>query len=94
MEKLVSDFVISAIKLKACGIRTVGTGVQYPEVNFQELGERLKENGSLAAMMKHVAECIRDDKEYSFQSVWQSSQIGIDTLIAMRNENAHINANT
>lgn len=86
MEKSVSKFVISAIKLKAYGIRTIDTGAQYPEVNFKELGERLKENGALATMMKYVAECVRDNKDYSIQSVWQSSQIGIETLIAMRNE--------
>lgn len=94
MEKSVSDFVISAIKLKAYGIRTIGTGDQYPEVNFQELGARLRENGALTTMMKYVAECVRDNKDYSIQSVWQSSQIGIETLIAMRNENARINAVT
>lgn len=88
MEKSVSEFVFSAIKLKAYGIRTIDTGAQYPEVNFQELGARLKENGALAMMMKYVAECVRDNKDYSIQSIWQSSQIGIETLIAMRNERA------
>ena len=86
MEKSVSEFVISAIKLKASGIRTIETGEQYPEVNFQQLGARLKENGALATMMKYVAECVRANKDYSIQSVWQSSQTGIETLIAMRNE--------
>ena len=88
MEKSVSDFVISAIKLKAYGIRTVETGTQYPEVDVQELGARLKQNGALASMMKYVAECIRDNKDYSIQSTWQSSQVGIETLIATRNERA------
>lgn len=88
MEKSVRDFVISAIKLKAYGIRTIDTGTQYPEVNFQELGTRLRENGALETMMKYVAERVRDNKDYSIQSVWQSSQIGIETLIAMRKERA------
>ena len=94
MEKSVRDFVISAIKLKAYGIRTIDIGTQYPELNFQELGARLRENGALETMMKYVAECVRDNKDYSIQSTWQSSQVGIETLIAMRNEKTRINANT
>lgn len=88
MEKSVSDFVASAIKLKAYGIRTIDTGTQYPAVDIQELGARLRANGALTTMMKYVAECVRDNKDYSIQSVWQSSQVGIETLIAMRNERA------
>ena len=94
MEKAVSDFVTSSIKLKAYGIRTIDTGIQYPEVDVQELGARLRANGALTMMMKYVAECIRDNKDYSIQSTWQSSQVGIETLIAMRNENTRRNANT
>ena len=90
MEKAVSDFVTSAIKLKAYGIRTIDTGIQYPEVDVQELGARLRANGALTTMMKYVAECIRDNKDYSIQNTWQSSQVGIETLIAMRKESVNV----
>lgn len=75
------DFVLLAIRLKAMGIPTSSNGQSFPAVNFEELGRRLKENGSLTKMVKCASA-----NYVSILEVWQSAPEAIAVLQEMRKE--------
>ena len=78
------EHVLAAIRLKATGMATMPTGehsVIYPAVDYKVLGRRLKENGSLAKMVKCASA-----NYVSILEVWQSAPEAIAVLQAMRKE--------
>lgn len=82
VEKWVSDFVRTAIALKASGLRTSNDNNLFVQIDTEGLGARLKTNGGLTEMMTYVA--LADN--FSIRSTWESSEIAIQTLQEMRAE--------
>jgi len=82
MDKWIGEYVKSAISLKALGVRTTDDGRSYVQIDVQELGTRLKENGGLIEMMKYVERT----SDFTIKSVWEASPVSIQTLIDMRTE--------
>jgi len=82
IEKWVSDFVRTAIALKASGLRTSNDNNLFVQIDTEELGSRLKANGGLKEMMSYVAQA----DNFSIKSTWESSEIAIKTLKEMRAE--------
>ncbi|TOY70752.1 hypothetical protein DIS12_04665 [Leuconostoc citreum] len=82
MEKWISDFVRTAIALKASGLRTSNDNNLFVQIDTEELGARLKANGGLKEMMSYVAQA----DNFSIKSTWESSEIAIKTLKEMRAE--------
>ena len=82
MEKWISDFVRTAIALKASGLRTNNDNNLFVQIDTEELGSRLKANGGLKEMMSYVAQA----DNFSIRSTWESSEIAIKTLQEMRAE--------
>ena len=82
MEKWISDFVRTAIALKATGLRTSNDNNLFVQIDTEELGARLKTNGGLTEMMTYVA--LADN--FSIRSTWESSPTAIKTLQEMRAE--------
>lgn len=82
MKRWVGDYVKSAIVLKALGIRTMDSSNKYVQIDVQELGARLRANGSLTEMMAYV----ETTSEFTVVSTWESSPTAIQTLIDMRAE--------
>ena len=82
MDKWIGEYVKSAISLKALGVRTTDEGRSYVQIDVQELGARLKENGGLVEMMKYVEKT----SDFTIKSVWEASPVSIQTLIDMRTE--------
>lgn len=75
------ELVLLAIRLKAMGIPTSSNSQSFPAVNFEELGRRLKENGSLTKMVKCASA-----NYVSILEVWQSAPEAIAVLQEMRKE--------
>ncbi|WP_349521927.1 hypothetical protein [Leuconostoc citreum] len=82
MEKWISDFVRTAIDLKATGLRTSNDNNLFVQIDTEELGSRLKANGGLKEMISYVAQT----DNFSIRSTWESSEIAIKTLQEMRAE--------
>ena len=82
MDARLVKIVESAIKLKALGAPTSKDAKRYIEIDYNELGARLKANGGLIEMMKYVERT----SEFTIKSVWEASPIAIQTLIDMRTE--------
>ena len=82
IEKWVSDFVRTAIALKASGLRTSNDNNLFVQIDTEELGARLKVNGGLKEMISYVAQA----DNFSIRSTWESSPIAIKTLQEMRAE--------
>ncbi|WP_312399530.1 hypothetical protein [Leuconostoc lactis] len=82
MKSWVGDYVKAAVSLKALGVRTIDSGDKFIQIDVQELGARLRANGSLAEMMAYV----EVTPEFTVVSTWESSPTAIQTLIDMRAE--------
>lgn len=82
MDARLVDVVIATIKLKALGAPTGESSQRLVEIDYNELGARLKANGALREMMAHVV----SHDEFSLQSIWESSPTAEQTLIDMRAE--------
>jgi len=63
------------------GIPTSSNSQSFPAVNFEELGRRLKDNGSLAKMVKCASK-----NNVSLIQIWQSAPEAIAVLQEMRKE--------
>lgn len=82
MDARLVKVVESAIKLKALGAPTSKDAKRYIEIDYNELGARLKANGGLREMLDYV----HTHNEFTLLSIWESSPTAIQTLIDMRAE--------